>query len=393
MFLSATTQAYTCHGLFIQPYSEAVHNLKNVGNSERSLLGRVAHLVLGLLLLFPLINTILMLFLRLCSGTPPKPETKLETREVVPIEPPPARTVTPPIEAFLPKPPSPTVTPPPELPAAAVASLRKILSPSPEFFEARLGTPPPETRAPAVTPEPVEYLPLPRTKLQRVVEPLKDELEGAKKEGDEEVIINFVDDFLFPYISGRITAETDPPDRPAMMNQLLDALRSQGKLEYLSEEGVTQFAFMEYLRYSCLGFYIHVSKIQLHEHLDLMRMIDDKAPIVKRAEPDAELDSELEADSSVVAGANLNGIDIRVGTAAFNGLVNALQRAIPKDFPSIQDLQGEELVIVLNMILEGIKGDRRQERELTILLPMSDERAAEIEQIKSAQLWSVQTIV
>ncbi|HEX2583070.1 MAG TPA: hypothetical protein VHL30_03035 [Chlamydiales bacterium] len=266
--ISSSLDEYSCSVLFIQPYAEAKNNFKVCSSDGLSLTGRIAHLAAGVLLFVPLLNTITLLFLRLFSYQPERelldPQPLPTTEKASSLQSVDGSTTCESIQASIILPTDGKTCLLTDFlafqasPAAASARNQRILRDC--VFE-----PPAVPKPPSLLPDPK----IPRT--------------------DQEFIEKFVDQFLWPYIQGKVAAENEPPNRVSMMELLKNALVENGRTG-LSDQEIEKIALAEYLYRSCLGLYIHLKTI-----------------------------GEIEST-----------------TPEFDVLIRALTKSLPKDFPDTE---------------------------------------------------------
>ncbi len=305
----------------MHPYVEAKNNFKacfaKLDKADiSSLVGRVAHFVVGLLLLPPILNTITLLFLRLFSYIP---EVSSTLSDPGPPVPPPAPqgsgllTVVVGNSSRASTPKGSQETLPPQTPS----EIKKVpAAPQCSGLLTVLGN---SSRDPIVSESPCPSKPLSvvpnppapqdsnkktfflKTRWGMVVErecilehppvPRQPSLSPnpTTPVTDQEFIEKFVDAFLWPYIQGKITPEDEQlQPRVSMMESIVDRLiERQTKL---SVDEIKRIALNEYLYRSCLGLYVHLGK-------------SSKEPI----EPTSP---------------------------EFEFLVNALTQSLPRDFPN-----------------------------------------------------------
>lgn len=139
------------------------------------------------------------------------------------------------------------------------------------------------------------------------------EIELLNFEGrdEDEQIENFITRFLHPYITGQITENNEPEDRKPLIEILLENLNIDNQTD---RERVEEKVLNIYLQKAALGLYVN-------------RL--EKLPLQKE-EPE------------------------------FEHLINALEKALPKDFPQLQ-LSKEELIARAGQALDEVnktKGEK-----------------------------------
>lgn len=142
--------------------------------------------------------------------------------------------------------------------------------------------------------------------------PLQQGKISLNKNTAKEHVENLVQIFLEPYITGQITRETDPENRSPLATLLYDAMKTHYK-ELVSKKTLQNIAYHAFIKQAALGLYLP----QNHADDETLKNTTPKNPSAK------------------------------------NRLIQALEEALPREFPDLK-LPKEQLLSKINKAIELI---------------------------------------
>lgn len=190
-----------------------------------------------------------------------------------------------------------------------------------------------------------EQSPQDPVKVPEIIQPAIPVIE--KNETLEECISNYVSRFLDPYIRGKINPENEPKNRPPLMDQIVAKIKSSGF--QVEENIIVDLGIKAYAYEAARGIILRANATKSpctpgsEKFVDLYKLLRNFARVSLEDNNFEEALNDIEKTKKLLP-----------ETTDFNLMVNALEAALPKDFPSMKLSREEIEKIALNGLSDFI---------------------------------------